>query len=74
MPSSSQLTALTRKDFTWRGGELPPNTDKAFQTLKKALGSSPIVAYAWRDLPYKIYCDAAAGTKGDEKNPKVCGG
>ena len=72
--SSSQLTALTRKDSEWKGGELPPNADKAFQTLKKALGSSPVVAYARRDLPYKIYCDAAAGTKGDEKNPKVCGG
>ena len=32
------------------------------------------MAYARRDIPYKIYCDASAGTKGDEKNPKVCRG
>ena len=72
--SSAHLTALTRKDSNWKKGKLPSNAEEAFKNLKKALTSSPVVAYARKDLKFKVYCDAAAGSKGDDKNPAVNGG
>ena len=70
---SGHLTALTKKESTWKGGELPSDALEAFETLKIKLLSNPIISYARNDLPFKIYCDASAGTT--EKNGnKILGG
>ena len=38
---ASQLTKLTRKNSTWKGGELPPETKGAFHSLNDYILSSP---------------------------------
>ena len=72
--SSAHLTALTRKDSKWKKGKLPSNSEEAFKNLKKALTSSSVTAYARKDLKFKVYCDAPAGWKADDKNPAINGG
>ena len=63
---SHPLTILTRKDCPWKGGELPPDALKAFNELKSALTSSPIIAFPRKDRQYALITDAATG---DENNP-----
>jgi len=58
---SHPLTILTRKDSPWKGGNLPPEALKAFQELKSALTSSPIVAFPRKDKQYALITDAATG-------------
>ena len=59
---SAPLTHLTKKDVHWRNGILPPAALKAFEMLKSALCSQPIVAYPRKDRPYALLVDAAVGT------------
>jgi hypothetical protein len=59
---SAPLTHLTKKDVHWRNGVLPPAALTAFQNLKTALCSKPIVAYPRKDRPYALLVDAAVGT------------
>jgi hypothetical protein len=40
---TSPLTTLTKKGCSWKGGQLPPDTLKAFQELQTYLCSEPIV-------------------------------
>ena len=56
------LTHLTKKDVHWRNGILPNEALKAFEALKAALCSEPIVAYPRKDRPYALIVDAALGT------------
>jgi hypothetical protein len=58
---SCPLNQLTRKDTPWRGGELPLEALKAFNELKSALCSEPVVAYPRKDRPYALIVDAATG-------------
>ena len=69
---SAHLTALTKKDSEWKGGPLPKNAKTAFETLKRLLTDKPVIAYARKDLPFKVYCDASAGSNKD--NVKISGG
>ena len=71
---SGYLTALTRKNSGWSGGQLPHNALIAFRTLQKNLISAPAISYPRPDIPYLIFTDAAAGTTGDDGNPKFPGG
>jgi len=57
---------LTRKYSPWKGGNLPPEALKAFQELKSALTSSPIVAFPRKDKQYALITDA---TTGDANQP-----
>ena len=45
-----------------QNGILPPAALNAFQALKTALCSQPIVAYPRKDRPYALLVDAAVGT------------
>ncbi len=63
---SHPLTVLTRKDCPWKGGPLPDDALKAFNELKSALTSSPIIAFPRKDRQYALITDAATG---DSNNP-----
>jgi hypothetical protein len=63
---AATLTALTKKDTKWRGGELPPEAKENFFTLQKQLCSEPVVAYPRRGLPFILHTDGASG---DQVNP-----
>ena len=63
---TSPLTALTKKECSWKGGHLPPDALKAFQELQTYLCSEPIVDYPRRDRPYALIVDASLG---DDKKP-----
>jgi transposase InsO family protein len=65
---SGSLCQLTKKERSWRGGELPPDALKAFRELQSSLVSGPIVDYPRANRPYALIVDAALG---DDKN---CGG
>ena len=55
------LTALTKKDSKWDGGELPPRALTAFLQMKKMLMEPPVVAYPRTDRPFILHTDAAQG-------------
>jgi transposase InsO family protein len=56
------LTALTTKDCTWKGGDLPAPALAAFYKLKDALINPPGLAYPHPDLPYHLMVDASIGS------------
>ena len=55
------LTNLTSKEKDWTWGSVE---QKAFETLRDALTSSPIVAYPDFDKPFWLKTDASAGSVG----------
>ena len=55
------LHRLTSKDVRWKGGELPAECLQAYNTLKQALCSEPVVAYPRKNRPYSIIVDACTG-------------
>ena len=63
---SHPLTVLTRKDCAWKGGPLPTDALNAFNELKTALTSSPIISFPRKDRQYALITDAASG---DSNNP-----
>ncbi len=67
---ASPLNALTRKDARWRDGKLPPLALQAFNELRSALCSEPVVNYPRKDRPYALIVDAATG---NNKNEGGCG-
>ena len=58
---ATPLNQLTRKDCVWRGGKLNDEALQAFNELKSALCSEPVVAYPRKDRPYALIVDAATG-------------
>ena len=60
------LNKLTRKDCVWRGGKLSPEALQAFNELKSALCSEPVVAYPRTNKPYSLIVDAATGNETSE--------
>jgi hypothetical protein len=60
------LTALTNKECSWKGGQLPPNPLQAFLELQTYLCSEPIVDYPRNNRPYVLIVDASLG---DDKKP-----
>ena len=63
---SAPLTQLTCKAREWKNGILPPEAQRAFETLRQALISEPVVAYPRRNRPYSLIVDAATGGEGIE--------
>ena len=63
---ASPLNVLTRKDTRWRGGKLPPPALQAFNELRSALCSEPVVNYPRKDRPYALIVDAATGGEKNE--------
>jgi hypothetical protein len=63
---TAPLTALTKKECSWKGGPLPPDALTAFQELQTYLCSEPVVDYPRKDCPYALITDASLG---DEKKP-----
>ena len=65
IPHFSRLTAplieLTKKDSTWKGGQLPPTASSSFMELKEKLCSKPVVGYPSREGKFILYSDAALG-------------
>ena len=59
---SNPLTKLTRKDSTWKGGELPEEAQKAFFELKTALISEPCLAFPRSDRKFTLIVDSAIGS------------
>jgi hypothetical protein len=67
---ASPLQKLTSIEIKWKGGELPEECLKAFNQLKLALCSEPVVAYPQKNLPYSLIIDAATG---NDKNQGCLG-
>ena len=63
---ANPLNQLTRKESVWRGGILNDKALKAFNELKTALCSEPVVAYPRKDRPYSLIVDAATGNTEQE--------
>jgi hypothetical protein len=63
---SSPLNILTQKDSHWKGGPLPPSALRAFNELRSALCSEPVVNYLRKNRPYALIVDAATGSVGNE--------
>jgi hypothetical protein len=63
---TSPLTALTKKECSWKGGTLPPDTRQAFLELQTYLCSEPVVDYPRSNRPYALIVDASLG---DDKKP-----
>jgi hypothetical protein len=65
VPSFSRQAALllklTRATAEWKEGPLPPEALTAFQDLKKALISEPIVGHPTRDKRFILHTDGALG-------------
>ena len=61
---SQHLTKLTKKDSGWSGGVLPESAYNAFQTLKQALLTAPVLAYPDPAKNYNLLVDAAVGSEG----------
>ena len=59
---SAPLTRLTRIDSGYKGGQLPEEALKAFNTLKLQLVSNPVVAYPRQDRQYALIVDASTGS------------
>jgi hypothetical protein len=55
------FTALTKKECSWKGGQLPPDTLTAFLELQTYLCSEPIVDYPRNHCPYALIVDASLG-------------
>ena len=58
---AAYLSALTRKDSSWKGGELPEEALRAFKSLKEKLCSKPLLAYPRADKTFHLATDAATG-------------
>jgi hypothetical protein len=63
---TSPLTALTKKECPWKGGQLPPDALQAFLELQTYLCSEPIVDYPHSNRPYALIVNASLG---DDKKP-----
>jgi hypothetical protein len=63
---TAPLTALTKKECSWKGGALPSDALTAFRELQTYLCSEPIVDYPRRDRPYALIADASLG---NDKKP-----
>ena len=63
---SGVLTALTKKESKWDGGDLPPRALDAFLKMKAMLMEPPVVAYPQTDRPFILHTDAA---QGDAESP-----
>ena len=58
---SSILTALTKKESKWMNQPLPEPARKAFEELKAALCSPPVVVYPDKDKEFILHTDGALG-------------
>jgi transposase InsO family protein len=63
---AATLTALTKKETKWQGGELPAEAQRSFDSLKTQLCGTPVVAYPRKDIPFILHTDGASG---DPLNP-----
>ena len=58
---TAPLTAMTRKECGWKGGELPKAALQSFRELQLYLCSEPIVAYPRRNRTYTLITNASLG-------------
>ena len=56
------LNKLTSKEANWKDGILPPDCIKAYNSLKTALITEPVVDYPRKNRPYSLIVDASTGT------------
>ena len=63
---AGHLTALLRKNSSWKSGPLPPTAAKAFLTIRQSLATKPVLAFPLPNTPYLLSVDAATG---DDESP-----
>ena len=56
------LNRLTSKAADWKDGVMPEECVEAYNSLKQALLSEPIVDYPRKNRPYSLIVDASTGT------------
>ena len=58
---TSPLTQLTKKDSSWKRGNLPEHALRVFRHLQSLLCSQPVLAYPRADRQYALITDASFG-------------
>ena len=58
---AAPLFALTRKETVWKNTTLPEEAITAFETIKRAITSEPVMAFPTRTGKYTLITDGAAG-------------
>jgi hypothetical protein len=59
---ASDLNALTRQNTKWKEADgLPKRSKEAFEAIKAALSSRPVMAYPKNNGRFYLYVDAALG-------------
>jgi len=59
---AAPLFKVTRKDFGYKNGPLPPDALHAFKVLQQQLTSDPVMAFPRSDRQYALITDTATGT------------
>jgi hypothetical protein len=64
---ASDLNALTRQNTKWKEADgLPKRSKEAFEAIKAAILSRPVMAYPNNNGRFHLYVDAALGDSKDE--------
>ena len=59
----SPLNTLTTRTCQWKAGVLPKEAAEAFEDVKGALTSAPIVQYPRREGRFTLHTDGSSGSK-----------
>ena len=59
---AGHLSQLLAADNAWKAGPLPPRAALAFQTLRNALLSKPVITFPDPSRPFTLATDAAVGS------------
>ena len=60
---AAPLNRLLTNESEWKGGKLPPEEQKAFETLQEKLLNPPVLAYPNPKLDYHLMEDASIGSE-----------
>jgi hypothetical protein len=64
---ASDLNALTRQKIKWKEADgLPKRSKEAFEAIKAAISSRPVMAYPNNNGRFHLYVDAALGDSKDK--------
>jgi ribonuclease HI len=64
----SDLNALTRQNTKWKEADgLPKRSKEAFEAIKAAISSRPVMAYPNNNGRFHLYIEAALGDSKDER-------
>ena len=63
---AGKLYALTRRDSTWRGGQLPPHAKASFLEVRNAVADITAKSFPTADGVFHLFVDASMGDENEE--------